>query len=59
MLSTEELCNHLIHLLHAPIRWYDQQKKTLSLCENDNQSEDPVSQDPPFQEFLLILLILV
>jgi AraC-like DNA-binding protein len=53
MLSTEQLCNHLIHLLHAPIRCYNQQKIPLTQHKKHKQQDDPVIQDPSFEDFLL------
>lgn len=53
MLSTEELCNHLIYLLHAPIRWYSSQRVPQMFYQNFDQEHDPVAYDPFFENQLL------
>lgn len=53
MLSTEELCHHLIYLLHAPIRWYSSQRVPQMHYQNFDQAHDPVAHDPFFENLLL------
>ena len=53
MLSTAELCSHLIYLLHAPIRWYSSQRVPQMHYQNFDQQQDPVAHDPFFENLLL------
>lgn len=52
MLSIEELCIHLTHLLHAPIRFYDNNGVYIKQHQKLEQ-QDPVIQDPDFEKTLL------
>lgn len=52
MLSTEELCIHLTHLLHAPIRCYNNNGIYIKQYQGLEQ-QDPIIQDQDFEKMLL------
>lgn len=53
MFTTEEMCNHLIPLLHAPIRWYDSEGVQRVQHQHFDQPQDPLIQDPDLEKLLL------
>lgn len=55
MLNTAEFCDHLMGLLHTPIRQYDNQGNCLAVFQDRGEQQDPVEQDQVFRSQLMEL----
>lgn len=53
MLDTTELCSHLVHLSHVPIRHYDHHAKYQFTYAEQGGCPDPLQCDRDFQTLLL------
>lgn len=55
MLNTAEFCDHLMRLLHTPIRQYDKTGKCVAVFQDRGEQQDPLKQDQVFLTQLLEL----
>ena len=56
MLTTEQLCSHLIRIIHAPIRVYSGEGERIRVYVDAGEQQDPLSCDPRFEQELLALV---
>lgn len=52
-MTMEQLCQHLMRLIHAPIRVYDQDGQRIAVYQDNGEQQDIFERD---QEFLQVLL---
>ena len=55
MLTTVELCEHLMGLLHTPIRHYDSEGHCIEVFQDHGEQQDPLCLDTVFLQELLAL----
>ncbi len=55
MLTTVELCEHLMGLLHTPIRHYDPEGNCIQVFQDRGEQQDPLRLDAGFLRELLAL----
>lgn len=53
MMKAEYLCNHIVHLVHAPIYVYNEQKEQITVYIDNGEQQCLYDCDPQFLEFLL------
>lgn len=53
MLTTDELCEHMMGLLHTPVRRYAHTGECLAVFRDCGEQQDPLVEDTAFREQLL------
>ncbi len=53
MLTLERLCGHLIRLIHAPVRIYDEAGTPIAVYVDNGEQQDIMDCDPAFRRMLL------
>lgn len=53
MINIEQLCSHIIHLVHAPIHVYDAAGEQINVYVDHGEQQDVIERDEDLRQLLL------